>query len=70
MSYKSSVIFGNPMKNKTIKAAVKSKNKYLKKFGDDSKKEYHLAFEEIPTLDFLGAQNIVFTDKPATFDEK
>ncbi|MCR4562298.1 MAG: hypothetical protein K5694_03755, partial [Bacilli bacterium] len=46
------------------------KNKYLKKFGDDSKKEYHLAFEEIPTLDFLGAQNIVFTDKPATFDEK
>ena len=31
---KSSVIFGNPIDNKTVKKGIKSKNKYIKKFGD------------------------------------
>ena len=61
---RSSVIFGNQIDKKTIKKATKSKNKYVKKFGDDSKKEYHLGLEEIPTLDFIGAQNLVLSDKP------
>ena len=40
---KTTVIFGNPLDKKTIKAAEKGKAKFVKKFGDDSKKEYHLA---------------------------
>lgn len=38
MTDRSSVIFGNKMPDKVYKKAVKSKKKYMKKFGDDSKK--------------------------------
>jgi hypothetical protein len=47
MEDKSSVIFGNPIDKKTIKKGVKSKAKFIKKFGDDSAKEYHLAAEPV-----------------------
>ena len=69
---KSSVIYGNPMPKKVIKGAEKSKQKFIKKFGDDSQKEYRIAFQDIPTLDFIGTKNIVFTDKPESekFDPK
>lgn len=60
---KTRMIFGNKMSKKTIKSAEKSKAKYIKKYGDDSNADYHLALEPIQTLDFLGAKNIVFTDK-------
>ena len=60
---KSSVIYGNPMPKKVVKKAEKSKAKYIKKYGDDSKKEYRIAFQDIPTLDYINAKNIVFTDK-------
>ena len=33
---KSSVIFGNQIDKKTIKQGIKSKNKFLKKYGDDT----------------------------------
>ena len=40
MAEKSKVIFGNPMTAGTYRKAVKSKKKYAKKFGDDSKASY------------------------------
>ena len=64
---KSSVIFGNQIDNKTIKKANKSKKKFIKKFGDDSSKEYHLKTEPIPSLGFINTQNLVLNDKPMTF---
>ena len=69
---RSSVIYGNPMPKKVVKKAEKSKAKYIKKYGDDSKKEYRLAFQDIPTLDYIAAKNIVFTDKAESekFDPK
>ena len=67
---KSSVIFGNPIDKKTVKNANKSKAKFIKKFGDDTNKEYHLGLEPIPTLDFIGAQNLVLSDKPLKLPEK
>ena len=60
---KSSVIFNNPQPKKVVKGADKSKKKYIKKYGDDSNAHYKLGFEPIPTLDFIGADNIVFKDK-------
>ena len=60
MEDKSSVIFGNPMPKKVVKGAIKSKKKYIKKYGDDSNTDYKISFEKIPTLDFLGVNNIVF----------
>ena len=63
MKDKTSVIFNNPMDKKTIKSAVKSKQGYIKKYGDDSNKDYKIGFKEIPTLDFIKAKNIVFCRK-------
>ena len=60
---KSTVIFNNPMPKKVIKGANKSKKKYLKKYGDDSKMDYHISFKDIPTLDFINAKNIVFAEE-------
>ena len=67
---KSSVIFGNGIDKKTILKAEKSKRKFLKKYGDDSDRDYKLAFRPIETLSFLNAQNIVFGEENEPFDEK
>ena len=61
---KSSVIFGNPIPAKAIKKAEKSKAKYIKKHGDDTKKVYHLGLKPIKTLDFLGVNNLVLSEEP------
>ena len=67
---KSSVIFGNKIDQKTIKKGLKSKAKFIKEFGDDTNKEYHLGLKPIPTLDFIGAQNLVLSDTPLTLPKK
>lgn len=64
---KSSVIFGNRIDKKTIKKGLKSKAKYVKKFGDDSRKVYHLKAEPVPTLSNMNVQNLVFSDKKMEF---
>ena len=61
---KSSIIFGNQIDQKTIKQANKSKEKFIKKYGDDSEKEYHLSLEKIDALEEMGVQNLVLSDKP------
>ena len=67
---RSSVIFGNPMPERVIKKARKNKAKYVKKHGDDSQKEHHLALSPIPTLSHLDVENLVLSDKPLTLPEK
>ncbi len=64
---RSSVIFGNPIDQKTIKKANKSKQKFIKKYGDDTNKEYHLATEQIPSLAFINTKNLILADKPMEF---
>ena len=63
MKDRTSVIFNNPIDKRTIKKAAKSKQKYIKKYGDDSNANYKIAFREINTLDFLGVKNIVFANE-------
>lgn len=65
-------IFGNEISKKTYKKAVKSKNKYIKKFGDDSNKTYNLGTENNITIgESLGVKNIKISDKPLdNLDEK
>ena len=67
---RTSNIFNNPMSQKVIKGANKSKAKYIKKYGDDSKEDYKISFKEIPTLDFIGANNIVFGKENTMFLSK
>ena len=60
MTDRSSVIFGNKMPDKVYKKAVKSKKKYMKKFGDDSRKNYEVAVEKNRYIgDSLGVYNIL-----------
>ncbi len=69
MMDKTSVIFGNVIDKKSIKKAEKSKNKFLKKYGDDSGNDYKISFTDIDTLDFIGASNIVFGEENQKFDD-
>lgn len=68
MKDRTSMIFNNPINQKTIKAANKSKAKYIKKYGDDFNSDYKIGFKKIDTLDFLDVSNIVFSDKNQKFE--
>ena len=69
---RSKVIFGNEMSNKTYKKAVKSKAKYMKKYGDDSGKDYKVTLSKNPYIgDSLGVINVLVGDPKtnAHYDE-
>ena len=70
MKDRTSVIFGNPMPRKTIVSAEKGKAKYIKEFGDDTSKEYHLAPVEIPTLSHMGVKNLVLSEESKPLEGK
>ena len=60
MLEKSKEIFGNPMSEKDVKKAEKTQSKFLKKYGDDSGKDYRFALRENPVLSELGTRELVF----------
>ena len=66
---RTSIIFGNPIDKKTIRKAEKSKAKFIKKFGDDSEKVYHLGLKPIEQIPELGIQNLVHSDEPLVMPE-
>ena len=60
---RSKVIFGNEIAEKDYQKAVKSREKFLKKYGDDSAKEYKFRAEQNPVIGGpLGVRNLVLTD--------
>ena len=63
MTDRTGMIFDNEIDKKTIRQAEKSKQKFLKKFGNDSSKEYDVKFEPIEALDHIQAMNIVTAEK-------
>ena len=66
---RTSIIFGNPIDEKTIRKAEKSKANFIKKFGDDTGKTYHLGLSPIEQLPELGIENLVHADTPLTLPE-
>ncbi|MBR7000621.1 MAG: alpha-galactosidase [Lachnospiraceae bacterium] len=64
-SDKSAVIFGNRIDAVTLRKAERKKQKYLKKYGDDSGKTYHFAAEDVPALSNIGIKKLVLSDEPA-----
>lgn len=57
---KSKIIFNNEISDKTVQKAQSTKQKYLKKFGDDSNIHYRLGVENNQILyPLLGIKNIV-----------
>lgn len=66
---RSSVIFGNAMKKKDVKSAMKKQRSYIKKYGDDREKGYHLDAADNATIGgMLGVKNLVLSDKPLELD--
>ncbi|MBQ8995629.1 MAG: hypothetical protein IJ091_07420 [Oscillospiraceae bacterium] len=73
MTEKSKVIFGNKISDKDYNSAVKSKQKYAKKFGDDSNKSYPTRVIRNEHIgDILGVQDIRVDEEGESlgFDEK
>lgn len=61
----SKVIFGNKMPKKVYKKSLKTKAKYIKKFGDESNTTFHLNAVKNSTLgDTLGIMDLKLSDTP------
>ena len=69
MKDRTAEIFGNAIDKKTVGKAEKGKNKFIKKYGDDRAADYKIGFSDIPTLDFIDADNIVFKDQNEKFSD-
>lgn len=68
---KSKKIFNNEIPEHVYRKACKSKDKLIKKFGDDSNTVYHLCSEENTVIGkSLGVRNLKLSDKPEKLDEK
>ena len=64
MADRSKVIFGNKMSYKTYKNAVKSKKKFMKKYGDDRDTDYRIKVSDNDVIGpILGVRNIDVTSK-------
>ena len=61
--------FGNEQDKRTYRKAVQGKEKFLKKFGDDSGATYHLASTDVPVIgDALGVRNLVMGSDSEALD--
>ena len=69
---KSKRIFGNEMSDRSYRKAVRTKEKFARKYGDDGDRIYHLRTEPAPAIgDLLGVQNLVLSEETGvSFDEK
>ena len=70
---RSSRIFGNEMSAKIIKKVEKSKQKNIKKYGDDSQVNYPITIEDNAYIgDTLGVKNVLLTEQSGgqAFDEE
>ncbi len=65
-------IFDNVIPAKDLAKAQRAKAKYIRKFGDDSDKEYHLAMTETPVVGALwNMKSLALSDTPsAQFNDK
>lgn len=73
MNDKSKVIFGNEIKSKDYKKALKLKKKYARKFGDDTSRSYQVKIQKNKYIgDSLGVYNILIGDlkQNAHYDAK
>ena len=69
MLEKSREIFGNPMSAKDVAKAEKTRQKFVKKYGDDSGMNYQFGLADNPVLAELGTKELVFGEG-AAFGEK
>ena len=62
-------VFGNEQDDATYQKAVQSKERYLRRFGDDSKAVCHLSAAPTPVIgDMLGVRNLVISPDGTPLD--
>ena len=69
MTDKSKVIYGNVISDAAYNKALKSKKKFIKKYGDDTDKVYHLGISEIPQIKEIKIRNLVLSDSKLELPE-
>ena len=69
MLEKSREIFGNLMSEKDVRKARKTREKFLKKYGDDSARDYRFALAENAVLSELGTKELVLGEGAAFSDK-
>ena len=69
MLEKSKEIFGNRMSDRELAKAEKTQQKFLKKYGDDSARDYRFALQDNPVLAELGTKELVFGEGAAFSDK-
>ncbi len=57
-------IFGNEVPDRDYRRACRQKEKFLKKYGDDSGRPYYFKAVENPVLAPIGVRTLVLTDEP------
>jgi hypothetical protein len=60
MKDRSKIIYGNEMPEKVYSSAVRSKEKYIRRFGDDSNADYPVSIQANPYIgESLGVENVL-----------
>ena len=69
---RSKQIFGNEMSDRSYRKALRTKERFARKYGDDGDHIYHLRAESAPAIGpLLGVQNLVLSEESdVTFDSK
>ena len=63
MTDRSKIIFGNPISDADYKSALRSKEGYIKRFGDDSGVSYPVVLRKNPVIgDMLGIADVLLQD--------
>ena len=71
MKEHSKPIFGNPMSRAKYRKAVRSKKKFIRKFGDDSEQDYPVSLKENTTIGpILGVQDVRIREDGEPFDRE
>ena len=71
MGDRAKTIFGNDISDRSYRKACKKKEKFKKRFGDDSTAEYKFKSEENEILSQKKKKNLVLTDGDSLeFDER
>ena len=71
MKEHSKTIFGNPMSRAKYRKAVRSKKKFIRKFGDDSEQDYPVSLKENMTIGpILGVQDVRIREDGEPFDRE
>lgn len=66
---RSSVIFGNPMPRSVVRKANRTKEKFLRRFGDDSRVHYTFAITEHQVLSPIGTR-VLTSGEGAVFGDR